>query len=292
MWEPASPFLAQFMLIVTQPQNNGEYTSHQLPDPPLPPFPQTTCGRVSRMTRGRKKDFTIPPTRALVQQRDYRARRAQYVTDLEERVRKAEEENVQLRNELAAARAGQVAPPLALDSQTAHASSELLHNLSVASSSLARFHQLAFPEPHHGSQLGRPYVGSLNHPFSEHPATTSNVLRPASFPSPAPSPPYAHPGLNPTINHNHNPPRRKRLYREDSPESVVARSEEMSYSRYGSRSESPASDCCGGIMDCRELIERVDGASDCLDDSRSNNRPRTDPPEFPPILSHDTQRRH
>ncbi|KAG5646806.1 hypothetical protein DXG03_002183 [Asterophora parasitica] len=70
------------------------------------------------MTRGRKKDLTIPPTRALVQQRDYRARRAQYVTDLEERVRIAEEENIQLRNELAAARAGQAGPPPALDSLT------------------------------------------------------------------------------------------------------------------------------------------------------------------------------
>lgn len=32
------------------------------------------------MTRGRKKDLTIPPSRALAQQRDYRARKAQYVS--------------------------------------------------------------------------------------------------------------------------------------------------------------------------------------------------------------------
>jgi hypothetical protein len=34
------------------------------------------------MTRGRKKDLTIPPSRALAQQRDYRARKAEYVYSL------------------------------------------------------------------------------------------------------------------------------------------------------------------------------------------------------------------
>jgi len=65
------------------------------------------------MTRGRKKDLTIPPSRTLVQQRDYRARKAHYVASLEERCRNAEEENMQLRTELAEARA-QVANPALL----------------------------------------------------------------------------------------------------------------------------------------------------------------------------------
>ena len=52
------------------------------------------------MTRGRKKDLTIPPTRSLVQQRDYRARKASYIASLEERCRKAEEENAHLRKEV------------------------------------------------------------------------------------------------------------------------------------------------------------------------------------------------
>ncbi|GLB37285.1 hypothetical protein LshimejAT787_0403360 [Lyophyllum shimeji] len=132
MWERASPFLAQFMPIVISSPSSGEQNPVQPFSPQPPPIPAilTRCARVPRMTRGRKKDLTIPPTRALIQQRDYRARRAQYVADLEERVRKAEEENAQLRNELAAARAGQAIPPLALDAQTAHASSELLHSLA------------------------------------------------------------------------------------------------------------------------------------------------------------------
>lgn len=66
------------------------------------------------MTRGRKKDLTIPPSRTLVQQRDYRARKANYVAGLEERCRKAEEENASLRRELAEARARLVNPALLL----------------------------------------------------------------------------------------------------------------------------------------------------------------------------------
>ena len=56
------------------------------------------------MTRGRRKDLTIPPSRALIQQRDYRARKAQYIADLEDRARRAEEENAKLRKELEALR--------------------------------------------------------------------------------------------------------------------------------------------------------------------------------------------
>ena len=52
------------------------------------------------MTRGRRKDLTIPPSRALLQQRDYRARKAQYVADLEDRVRRVEEDNERLKKEL------------------------------------------------------------------------------------------------------------------------------------------------------------------------------------------------
>lgn len=65
-----------------------------------------------RMTRGRKKDLTIPPSRTLAQQRDYRARRANYVVELEERCQRAEAENKQLRKELLAARAGLTVPVL------------------------------------------------------------------------------------------------------------------------------------------------------------------------------------
>ena len=59
--------------------------------------------------------MTIPPSRALLQQRDYRARKAQYLADLEVRVKKAEEENVVLRKELESlqAKLKAVTPPQA-----------------------------------------------------------------------------------------------------------------------------------------------------------------------------------
>jgi hypothetical protein len=57
-----------------------------------------------KMTRGRRKDITLPPSRALVIQRAYRDRKAKYLADLEGRCRKAEEENDRLRKELQLAR--------------------------------------------------------------------------------------------------------------------------------------------------------------------------------------------
>ncbi|KAJ3011235.1 hypothetical protein NUW54_g2243 [Trametes sanguinea] len=64
------------------------------------------------MTRGRRKDMTIPPSRALLQQRDYRARKAAYLADLEVRVKKAEDENALLRQEVEALQAKlKAAPP-------------------------------------------------------------------------------------------------------------------------------------------------------------------------------------
>lgn len=53
------------------------------------------------MVRGRKKDLSIPLTRTLAQQREYRARRTQYIEHLEERCKAAEEECQRLREELA-----------------------------------------------------------------------------------------------------------------------------------------------------------------------------------------------
>lgn len=56
------------------------------------------------MTRGRQKDTTLPQSRALIVQRAYRDRKAKYIADLEDRCRKAEEENIRLKEELALAR--------------------------------------------------------------------------------------------------------------------------------------------------------------------------------------------
>ncbi|KAK7688388.1 hypothetical protein QCA50_008761 [Cerrena zonata] len=53
------------------------------------------------MVRGRKRDTTSEPSRALMQQREYRARKAQYQAELEARFNHLEEENEELRQEVA-----------------------------------------------------------------------------------------------------------------------------------------------------------------------------------------------
>ncbi|KAF5351957.1 hypothetical protein D9756_007439 [Leucocoprinus leucothites] len=221
------------------------------------------------MTRGRKKDLTIPATRALVQQRDYRARKAHYVAELEERVRKAEAENVQLRKDLEAARAGLPIPATPLNPQIAEASRDLMHHLSLATSSLDRFQHIMFPD--------RTYPTTLP-PLQLPPRSGLSIQgRPASFPSPAPSPPFSQanpPSPSRTVIPAPTPSfstpsaslsssyyyssGRKRLYREDSPEPAEpSRFVRDASPRPGSSqgSISPESECCGGILDCRDLIE-------------------------------------
>jgi len=192
------------------------------------------------MTRGRKKDLTIPPSRTLVQQRDYRARKANYVASLEERCHKAEEENATLRRELAEARARLVNPAL-LVPETAQASSELLNNLRAATASLSKFQELAFasssntpapvepPQGNHTEQI----LGAQLHPYS----TASR--QPTEF-SQASTPPTGG---------------RKRLFIETtppfSPEFAPRRSISPQSNNTGSISDSE--ECCGGILDCDAL---------------------------------------
>ncbi|KAJ7755318.1 hypothetical protein DFH07DRAFT_490940 [Mycena maculata] len=95
------------------------------------------------MTRGRKKDHTIPASRALTLQRDYRARKSHYIADLEARCQAAEEENVRLRKELELARQG--VPPAALTPEAIQASAQLRDKLAAAATSLSHFMQVAMP---------------------------------------------------------------------------------------------------------------------------------------------------
>ena len=64
----------------------------------------------STMTRGRKALITAP-TCTMMNQRNLRARRAQYIANLEERIRQLEAENTQLCIDLEMARTGQATPP-------------------------------------------------------------------------------------------------------------------------------------------------------------------------------------
>ncbi|ESK87824.1 basic region leucin zipper protein [Moniliophthora roreri MCA 2997] len=128
------------------------------------------------MTRGRKKDLTIPPSRALTQQRDYRARKAQYLAELESRCQRLQEENDTLREELSSLRAGLpfASPP---DPQLMAASSELMGRLASTSEALIRFQKLAYPDAPPREHSSPPIASTSSTPS----------LRPAFFPSPDPS---------------------------------------------------------------------------------------------------------
>ncbi|KAJ3812125.1 hypothetical protein F5876DRAFT_64221 [Lentinula aff. lateritia] len=152
------------------------------------------------MTRGRKKDLSIPPTRALTQQRDYRARKAHYLTELEERCRRAEEENEQLKQEIQALRAGLPITPSPLDPQLSEfevtdklqlaASSELMKDLSAASDALETFQQLAYPNTRVMQTRLTPRASpspSMSSSSSHSVPHEGSRLRPAFFPSPASS---------------------------------------------------------------------------------------------------------
>ncbi|KAL0575529.1 hypothetical protein V5O48_006452 [Marasmius crinis-equi] len=134
------------------------------------------------MTRGRKKDLSIPPSRALTQQRDYRARKALYLSELENRCQMLQEENERLRTEITAMRAGMPfrSPP---DPQLTEASSELICNLETTKQSLERFQSLAYKEGFATNNAGPSTLPAAPSRLS----TPIPPLRPAYFPSPEPS---------------------------------------------------------------------------------------------------------
>ncbi|KAI0663546.1 hypothetical protein C8Q70DRAFT_1050212 [Cubamyces menziesii] len=227
------------------------------------------------MTRGRRKDMTIPPSRALLQQRDYRARKAQYLADLEVRVKKAEEENVLLRQEVESLQAKLKAVPPPTQSpygpEVAAASSDLMHHLAVASASITRFQQLAFYPGPSGSGPG--------HHVNRTPIT---LATPTYTPSPV-APPHSHKlsvspriELPPLVTPDRPPSDRDRPpYREALPSVYPHRS--LSTAVLGPAPQPhPAPrypgpkdpDCCGGYMDCRDLVEEEDEDDD-MDDERS-----------------------
>ncbi|KAJ3754704.1 hypothetical protein EV360DRAFT_15089, partial [Lentinula raphanica] len=91
------------------------------------------------MVRGRKKDMTIPVSRTIALQRDYRERKARYVADLEDKCRSLEDQNAQLIQEVKELRR-------MLD-QREHipdeALGDIMKTLSAAMSSIQNFQHLA-----------------------------------------------------------------------------------------------------------------------------------------------------
>lgn len=213
------------------------------------------------MVRGRKRDLTAPPTRQLTQQRDYRARKARYLTELEQRCLKAEDENVRLRRELELARA---AMPFGSPQDVVQVSSELLRDLVNASASIARFQQITAPRapvpPDHNSFHHRQPPIPISS-YSQPPAGPS-VFRPSESPSPrqASSQPT-------TILPSHvlalqesrarSAPQNQILSPIDGQriDRTPASSSAGLQARAVSPSPSLGSECCGGYIDCTDLLE-------------------------------------
>jgi len=194
------------------------------------------------MTRGRKKDLTILPSRALAQQRDYRARKARYVQQLEDRCKAAEDETRRLKMELDLVRAG---VPSMFSPQAVEASSELLKQLSAASACLSQFQQFAFRD----TTQTRPPIP---------PSAQFHALRPASFPSPVSSPPafYPTPSASGSSNRDltHNDTGSHSQSSADSNDRSAPPGPPFSRETM-TRSPSLGSECCGGFMDCTHLVE-------------------------------------
>ncbi|OJT15781.1 hypothetical protein TRAPUB_4329 [Trametes pubescens] len=229
------------------------------------------------MTRGRRKDMTIPPSRALLQQRDYRARKAQYLADLEHRVKKAEEENMVLRQEVDSlqAKLKNAAPPPAQSPygpEVAAASSDLMHHLAVASASITRFQQLAFYPGPAGTAPGGHHVNR----------TPITLATPTYTPSPG-APPHTHKlsvspriELPPLATPDRPPSDRERAsYREPLPSVYPHRSLPSSVMGPAPHHTHPHThrypgpkdpDCCGGYVDCRDLVEEEEDDDDSDDD--------------------------
>ncbi|THH21335.1 hypothetical protein EW146_g183 [Bondarzewia mesenterica] len=174
------------------------------------------------MARGRKKDMTIPTTRSLVQQRAYRDRRAKYISDLEERCRHAETENERLRQELATAKAG--TPGENYDRNL------LMEQLTRTQETLTRFQQMT----------------STNIPESRN-DTTAEIV--ASF--------LAHSFQQSNARDAHG----QAFERAPTSTNAISMQTEDS-SLFAADSATPAraiseteSECCGGLLDCRGLVE-------------------------------------
>ncbi|KAJ3775208.1 hypothetical protein FB446DRAFT_422122 [Lentinula raphanica] len=105
------------------------------------------------MVRGRKKDMTIPVSRTIALQRDYRERKARYVADLEDKCRSLEDQNAQLIQEVKELRRmldqREHIPVVGMDSSSCNqevkdeALGDIMKTLSAAMSSIQNFQHLA-----------------------------------------------------------------------------------------------------------------------------------------------------
>jgi len=176
-----------------------------------------------QMTRGRRKDSTLPPSRPLVIQRAYRDRKAKYLADLEDRCRKAEEENERLRNELELARSdSESATTVVNNSELARVCSDLMQNLEQTQRVLAFFQQRV---------LGTPQ----EKPESERVIPSATELDIAAI-------------LTHTLRQDPSAPTSQAAQLENAHQSTVSTLNAI-------MGDDSGQECCGGIINCEGLVE-------------------------------------
>jgi hypothetical protein len=145
------------------------------------------------------------------------------------------------------------------------ASRSLMQHLTLVTGSLNRFQQIAFPE-----SLRAPVLPPLQLLTSDS-ATTSRAL---PFPSPTPFPPFSQPvtsrstsaaslpSISSSLDIAPNPLGRKRFYLGNSPEPPLLPPivrKPSPHPESPNISPSSESECCFGILDCRDLCEEEEG---------------------------------
>ncbi|KAF8829667.1 hypothetical protein HHX47_DHR2000306 [Lentinula edodes] len=179
------------------------------------------------MVRGRKRDISAPLTRSLILQRDYRARKAKYISDLETRYQKLEADNLrlskevkdlkyQLRQKIRRKETLFASLTTETDTEKSRALNKVIFSLSSAAASIKSFQSLTRSDDYDAQapgesslidwERGRPSPSTTPisnfYAYSDHTGLSTNDIRPLQLYSPVsnPSPPPSLPTLSPRNN--------------------------------------------------------------------------------------------
>ncbi|KAJ3891978.1 hypothetical protein GG344DRAFT_76365 [Lentinula edodes] len=176
------------------------------------------------MVRGRKRDVSAPLTRSLILQRDYRARKAKYISDLETRYQKLEADNLrlskevkdlkyQLRQKLDRKETLFASLTTEADTEKTRALNKVIFSLSSAAASIKSFQSLTRSDDYDAQapslidwERGRPSPSTTPisnfSAYSDHTGLSTDDMRPLQLYSPVsnPSPPPYLPTSSPRNN--------------------------------------------------------------------------------------------
>jgi hypothetical protein len=198
------------------------------------------------MTRGRQKDTTLPQSRALIVQRAYRDRKAKYIADLEDRCRKAEEENVRLKEELALARSQSPLSHTAIKADLVIQTGLRICSLFDEPTSRLKLAQIwrtasrQRRQPYRSSSSGRLYLHPSQTSKSQHGFETRTVhsFLFRTIPS------ATELDIAAVLTH---------ALRQDLP--ALLSQQPKPSDTHPSPGDSSDTECCGGVIDCQGLVE-------------------------------------